>query len=115
MLDFGLISSLSISLVATIHFQTPDVVSEAEAEAVADYIPLNPPADFFRGNTSTYLMFSPANFSVLFGVFTFVHIVRELPGVGELMLASFPVDSDFNISSGDYWYSYHLHLRSIKN
>ena len=89
----------------------------SEAEAVADYIPLNPPADFFRGNTSTYfLMFSPANFFfVFFGVFIFVHIVRELPGVGELMLASFPVDSDFNICSGDYWYSDHLHSRSIES
>lgn len=62
------------SLTGLIHFQRPDLLQSHLSQSI---IPLNPPVDFFPG-ISPGLLF--ANLSTEY----------QIPGIGELMLASFP-------------------------
>lgn len=81
------------SLLATIQFHRPDLLPGLAASSIQ--IPLNPPYDFFD---STYLH------SVYY--ISYFLATGGIPGVGQLMLASFPADYQptEDISADNPWY-----------
>ena len=102
LLHTGLLSFLLIRLGGSIHFQRPDLFQELRDVQ----IPLNPPFGYFQcmchlsPTPSCYLHYSYF-FSLLFSS----SAAGEIPGVGELMVASFPEDEVFNKSLvGNTWY-----------
>jgi hypothetical protein len=96
---FTSVSLLFHRLAASIQFQRHELIASHSHP-----IPLNPPPGYF-----------PSNYPFSFG---FINIFltdiqgHELPGVGELMAASFPIDNKFanSISQND-WYEESLMMQ----
>ena len=117
-LSSPLVFSLSLfthmvhSLAATIYLERPDLLANLNAIPIS----LNAPKDYFPS-----MLTSPEFFIILHFGFTFrfchllvpliyiyfniKHTEMDVPGVGELMLASFPRDLDFDPTEIDHsWY-----------
>ena len=83
----------------------PDLVSSPNSPPP---VSLNPPGTFFKSMSIVLLLslsdyLSPRLLSFLF-LFILFCVAIELPGVGELMLASFPTDAKSDIPIRSNWY-----------
>ena len=90
-------------LASTIEFECPWLVPKSSTSIP---IPLNPPSTFFPRKYRSSLLYSLLSLSLLLLLFnlslpllvlsiilTFFCVVNTVPGVGELMYVSFPVDN----------------------
>jgi hypothetical protein len=86
------------SLGSTIHFQRPDLLFHTNDIQ----IPLNPPLNYFAGFFPSPLLF----FYFIYFFFFFANVGGDIPDVGQLMFASFPVDPKVNVSimENNTWY-----------
>ena len=115
-----------ISLIGTIRFQRPDLLQQYSR--VTECIPFNFPLDFFECMISPLSYYSPLPplpplpslyFVVFFLFFRFSCLIfitdYSIPDVGDLMLASLPLSSQFvkTISVDTPWYEKDEKTRKI--
>ncbi len=82
------------SIAATIQFHRPDLpIPVIESANSHDVIPLNPPFNFLSGKRQQ-----------IESKYSFEISLEGIPGIGELMLASFPPPNFFNDFEYDSWY-----------
>ncbi len=92
-------------MIATIHFHRPDVPLPVIGDNT-NIIPLNAPYNFFIG--TRYTPFHSQTLCTLlcicFLIVVNMLLLEGVPGVGELMLASFPPLNFFHCFAANNWY-----------
>ena len=102
-------SEFQYSLAATVHSQRADLLTSTPSACLP--IPLNPPKFFFKGSylfllfLLFFIYFIYIFFFFYFYIFTYIDVGGKIPGVGELMLASFPLPEQFTSNFFEtFWY-----------